>query len=70
MKKQKMLQSMAEADRRQKFLAEEQEKVIALKKQQAKEKQEYQVKIQENNKQLEEQKKQGLLSARAVKERQ
>ena len=61
---------MAEADRRQKILADEQEKVIALKKQQAKEKQEYQVKIQDNNKQLEEQKKQGLLSARAVKENQ
>ena len=41
---------MAEADRRQKILAEEQEKVIALKKLQSKEKQEYQVKIQENNK--------------------
>jgi len=45
-----MLRNMAEADRRQKILADEQEKVIALKKQQAKEKQEYQVKIQDNNK--------------------
>lgn len=33
-----MLQNMAEADKRQKILADEQEKVIAMKKQQAREK--------------------------------
>jgi hypothetical protein len=45
-----MLQGMAEADKRQKILAEEQEKVLAFKKRQAKEKQEYQLQIQDNNK--------------------
>jgi len=69
-KKEKMIQSIHEAEKRQELLAQEQQRQIEMKKKMSKDRAEYQLKIAQQQRLNEQNKIQLLLTTRSNKEEQ